>query len=828
MKPAPVSACLIVKNESGQLKSCLESIRPYVSEICIVDTGSSDSTPEIARSLADKFEIYTDCNDSDGRIKSFAQARQRSFEMASQPWLFWVDGDDEVVGAEHIIQLVEKHDQDRNGQACMIMLPYEYSHDHLGNPTCVHYRERLVTTIHDFKWIGPVHEVLSPVVPNVLMFKSDATKMVHRRHQSGKSIEPNRNLRILKNYYDQIGESEVRTLYYLGLEYANAGDLGNSIKFHRRYIELSGWDDEKCLACLEIARHYQTLGDYDNSIEWALKSSTIKEGWAEPYFSLARSYYFMAQRGGPDERRNWERSIYFVRAGLALPPTNTVLFVNPLERSFDIHKFLNMALNKIGDVTGALASVKQGLSVCPDDASLKLNESLYEEHISKRTIAEHLTKLVGSGKLSDDAQRIITETLEGRFVIKNVVESNLVIQQPNIDTSAVLPSVISDCPMVEKIQSLDPLDIVIYVGPGLESWNPNTFDSGGMGGSETMAWEMSWRLARLGHKIRVYGDCPNMEGIFRGVQFLNHEKFPGTKCDVLITSRRPHIMDVEYNIQAKIRLCWVHDVTCGSELTHVRGLRIDRFLVLSQWHREFFLSKYAFIHPDQVLVTRNAIDLSRFDGHEIRNPHRAIYSSSPDRGLEVAIRAIQRVRNQIPDAELHVFYGFKNWERSANLANDAGQINLIKHVQKLIDDNANNGVIFHDRVSQKQLAREFMKSGVWTYPTWFAETSCITAMEAQAAGLRIVTSPIAALTETVAQRGMMIAGDWLSKDYLERFVNSVIDSMARPGDTDRQRLIQYAHDSFGFDALATEWDAMLHRVLVEVERDVVPPYKSAV
>src|SRR5262245_39839777 len=39
---APISACLIVKNEAINLRACLESIRPYIAELVIVDTGSTD------------------------------------------------------------------------------------------------------------------------------------------------------------------------------------------------------------------------------------------------------------------------------------------------------------------------------------------------------------------------------------------------------------------------------------------------------------------------------------------------------------------------------------------------------------------------------------------------------------------------------------------------------------------------------------------------------------------------------------------------------------------------------------------------------------------
>ena len=83
---APISVCLIVRDEIAQLEKCLSSVRPYVAEIVVVDTGSTDSSQDVARRFADKFEVYTGCNHPSGLMRSFADARQKSFSLATQPW----------------------------------------------------------------------------------------------------------------------------------------------------------------------------------------------------------------------------------------------------------------------------------------------------------------------------------------------------------------------------------------------------------------------------------------------------------------------------------------------------------------------------------------------------------------------------------------------------------------------------------------------------------------------------------------------------------------------------------------------------------------------
>jgi len=793
---------MIVKNVEGQIAACLQSVRPFVTEICVVDTGSSDKTPEIVKEYADKFEIFTDCNNKEsGLIEDFALARNKSFSLATQPWLMWIDGDDEVENADKILEVIEEYEAQRvAGQPIAVMFPYEYAHDSEGNVTCVHYRERLVTPRDAFKWSGPVHEVLTPVAGASLP-TSEKVRIVHRREKVGGIVEPGRNLRILKTHYAKHGESDVRQLYYLGLEYGNNGDVGNAIKFHKRYVELSGWDDEKFLACLKIAEHYQGIGDLQTATEWALKSLTVREGWAEAYFLLARIYYFMAQQGGPEERRCWEKCVHFARLGLQLPPTKTILFVNPLERTYEIHKYLNMALNKIGDVRGALESTLTGLRAYPDDGSLLLNKRIYEGHLAKEEIENKARLLVECGEISSQDQQTISDIIHKR--IESRPESE-----------------------IHPITGNSGLDIAFYVGPGAEPWSPSTMQEGGIGGSETAVVEMGKRLVQRGHKVRVFGDCAGMEDSYDGVSYLHYDKYKNIECDALITSRRPHVVDNEWNLKSRINVCWVHDVHCGPALTHTRALRIDKFLALSEWHKSFFLGVHKFVHPDQMIVTRNGIDLKRFDQEVSRNPHKAVYSSSPDRGLEVAIKVWPIIRERVPDAELHVFYGFKTWEVSAQ--GNPDQQGLIVHIKGMLEAAKNHGVIYRDRIDQQELAREFLSSGVWAYPTWFSETSCITAMEAQAAGLRVITSPIAALNETVGLRGKLIPGDWLSNEYQAKFINAVVEEMNKTGDDDRKQLQEYARRNFGWDSLADDWDKMLKDIIEEVRVNVVPPYKAAV
>ena len=87
-----ISACMILKNEEDNLSKCLKSIRTQVDEIIIADTGSTDSTIEIAKKYADKV-VSIDWTDD------FSEARNKSIALANSDtdWIYWMDADEILV-----------------------------------------------------------------------------------------------------------------------------------------------------------------------------------------------------------------------------------------------------------------------------------------------------------------------------------------------------------------------------------------------------------------------------------------------------------------------------------------------------------------------------------------------------------------------------------------------------------------------------------------------------------------------------------------------------------------------------------------------------------
>ncbi|WP_044648571.1 glycosyltransferase family 2 protein [Paenibacillus terrae] len=84
-----ISLCMIVKNEAERIAACLQSARDVVDEIIITDTGSTDRTMDICRSMGAAVYSY-EWDDS------FANARNAGIARATGQWILWLDGDEEL------------------------------------------------------------------------------------------------------------------------------------------------------------------------------------------------------------------------------------------------------------------------------------------------------------------------------------------------------------------------------------------------------------------------------------------------------------------------------------------------------------------------------------------------------------------------------------------------------------------------------------------------------------------------------------------------------------------------------------------------------------
>ena len=320
------------------------------------------------------------------------------------------------------------------------------------------------------------------------------------------------------------------------------------------------------------------------------------------------------------------------------------------------------------------------------------------------------------------------------------------------------------------------MKIIIWTGPAWETWGPEALQTG-LGGSEIAAIHMASELSRWGHEIEVIGQVTPC--VHEGVKYRSFHQFgeKSIECDVFISSRNLSVLR-RLKPRAKISVLWCHDIHVGDDYQGFMR-EYDIILCLSQWSKKVLSSYYNDVPKDKFVVTRNGLDTRLFLREPKKEGCRAIYSSSPDRGLDHLLDYWPKIRQIREDAELHVYYGFDTWQKMTNIRKDKNaqvQIDFFKDRLKQLEE---YGVVSHGRVGQVELAKAWLSSSMWLYPTSFLETSCISAMEAQAAGSLPITTKLAALSETV-KYGVLIYPPNTDSRYEEEFLCHTREFIKRP------------------------------------------------
>ena len=162
------------------------------------------------------------------------------------------------------------------------------------------------------------------------------------------------------------------------------------------------------------------------------------------------------------------------------------------------------------------------------------------------------------------------------------------------------------------------------------------------------------------------------------------------------------------------------------------------------------------------------------------------------------------VRKEVPDAELHLFYGWDCYDKM--MAQGHRPKDFKDYMVNLM---AQEGVFEHGRVNHKQLIKEFYKSGIYAYPTHFQEISCISAMKAQACGCVPIVFDYAALNETV-KSGVKIKGIGTDEANMETFKNELIKLLKDSAYQEKLREEVSKHkEEFSWKHVAKQWSEKL-------------------
>ncbi|MCB0324094.1 MAG: glycosyltransferase family 4 protein [Bdellovibrionales bacterium] len=334
-----------------------------------------------------------------------------------------------------------------------------------------------------------------------------------------------------------------------------------------------------------------------------------------------------------------------------------------------------------------------------------------------------------------------------------------------------------------------------------------SLDERPLGGTETALIRLAELLDRRGHDVTVFtamaAPPPSKPKYLPSSQVLNSGRF---EVFVLVQDWTPAFLGAP----GERIFYWTGDgwdqyANFGIGDKRVPS-RIEYLLAVSEWHANTLSARSGF-PLDQVRIIGNGAHLPFFEGAEERRRKRLIYTAAPYRGLRLVPELYEALRRKHPELELHVFSGMNIYDREKPF--EGPYVSESRKLHAVLEQLP--GVTLHGNVTQRQLARELMKSSVFIYPNVIFETCCITAIEAQAAGCPVVASAISALPETVGDAGVVIQGEPGSPEYMRAFVAAVDGLLSDTVLWERysHRALIAAEQKYSWERVADRFEALL-------------------
>jgi glycosyltransferase involved in cell wall biosynthesis len=257
------------------------------------------------------------------------------------------------------------------------------------------------------------------------------------------------------------------------------------------------------------------------------------------------------------------------------------------------------------------------------------------------------------------------------------------------------------------------------------------------------------------------------------------------KFNILIVWRMPEFCS---QFTAKKMFVDMHDVLPRKTVKPYKGVT---YLFKSQYHKDLYEN------IENFAVIPNGIKVDQFKQIE-KKPYSVIYPSAYYRGLETLVNLWPKIKEQVPEATLDIYYGWESW------VTIEGEDDFYHRMCKKLNQVKDLGVTEHGRVDHKRLAKRMAESKVWAYPTEFPEIFCITAVKANLAGCKPVITDVAALAETGGPNATYISTDKIYKDEYsqEKFVKAVVKALQEDSETETQ--IEWAKQ-FDWSNIAEQW-----------------------
>lgn len=388
MEGVNFSICIIAKNETKTLPKLMKSLKEYQSrggEVILVDTGSTDGTAELARSLGCKVtevgnrfvniihnELAYKINNrfiidneqpivkSRDMLFNFAAARNFSASLASNDMICTLDCDEAytVFNLDRLIQLIKEGWE-------QFEYNFVFAHDEWGRPA-VEFIQSKFFDRRKVQWEGVVHEVLQGPAKTIYLDKS----VILLEHWQLPGTDSRAKYLTGLAWDCYMNPEKDRQSHYLGREFVWTGRPKSAIIELKRHISMNAWPQERAQSMIFIGDAYGFINKPEEQVEWYTRAFFYDPTRRESLIKLASFY-----------RHNDKPLATAAYATAALQIPFTPFYANNKSDYEQYpHELLYWAKGWTGDIKGAQEHILKALEYQPYNSKILSDTKFYFDY----------------------------------------------------------------------------------------------------------------------------------------------------------------------------------------------------------------------------------------------------------------------------------------------------------------------------------------------------------------------------------------------------------------------------------------------------------------
>ena len=791
---------IMVKDAGDTFKQVLLDNLPYVDRVTILDTGSTDNTVQTIQTLFKENFDHMPCELYQEPFINFRDSRNRLIDLASTKCFFNIMLDDSYVlhngsspdiSLRQFLEIARTENNTIDSYSIVI-----------ADSETIYTSNRIIRSDRPhLRYKYKIHEIIEPknnvnaAIPYEFGYVSDSRNsyMLQRTNR--------RKLQDIELLHEEIQENpeDPRNYYYLADSYVCLKDWNSALKWFKKRAEFV--PNER-----QITTH-MNASEYQDTLYYiaAIKDQFLNVNWDECLVDYMRAYEADPTRAESlyvighhyFVQKQYLLALMFFRLAFELGlPTITmsvrkfIYYINlPRELAFTCYFLANSDLYNLGmkasqryldNVDSFINDIHE--RILTHDSALKLttnNDEIALIHQDKNNfIQEYQRKLI--------EKESMTRLIDIFYTQKIYKKCKKPTYNPSTHTQNIIKNLKThiDTSSTQKQY----LPVIVFISPGgWSQWTGKTLETKGLGGAETFTIRYGEYIASLvsqSNKINTLSDTNNTHDeyfpMYSVVAFTNTDSvsihknviyapcmcipeflyYCGNICKNIIINRYPQYIPVCDLTPCK-KIYFVYHDTCDNAAFLPSSSKLQ-IMCLSEWHKNNFLNAYPSYEPQNVNTVRYAMvnygycDFKPYTGDKNREI-RFIFSSFPNRGLLETLIIFSEIQKEYPNAILDYFCDFDNsWLNTHHGEYMSRVKRMLPYVQ---------GATNHGWVSSVTLREYWRRADIWLYPCVFSETCCLTAYEAAVSKTLVVTNRLAALSESVGDRGIIIDGDASTKGW---------------------------------------------------------------